>query len=175
MPEADVDVIDQLSQGFVSPKRAREIDAEHPDAKRELVGWIRDAVRSQSWPRAGRLINLGAQLKPEGLGQLLCDLLDADIEQLNTEDIIEIVGELEEPGAETSLFAAIERSRASDSPAYWLTQKAISALGSFDTDMAATYLRQLTESDWPKVVRWYAAIELGTEESLDFGEDEAMG
>lgn len=172
--ESQVDSVDSLSAGFITPERARAIATQYPGVTESIVGWIREAAAVQNWPRVERLANLAAPLRAPGLGDALRDLLDANIAQLNNEDMVDILGEIRAVGAGSSIFRLAQRSVELDSPAYWLCQKAILSLSELGTDAARAYLRAMTAAPWPPPIRWHAAVALGIEDELGFDEDQML-
>jgi hypothetical protein len=173
--EVGVDVVDSLLVGFITPERAAEIEARFPIVADSIGGWIKDSAAAQNWSRVERLANLAARLQPPGLGDILRELLDADIAELNNEDVVDILGEIHEAGAAGSIFRLVERSAESDAPAYWLCQKAILSLSELETDEANGYLLTLTRPSWPGPIRWHAAVALQIEDDLGFEEDRMLG
>jgi hypothetical protein len=167
------DLVDSLAVG-VTPERATEIAAEYPEVKESIVDWIRESSAAQDWRRVERLANLAAPLRAPGLGEALRDLLDANIAELNNEDIVDILGEIRETRAANSIFRLVERSVTSDAPSYWLCQKAILSLSDVDTDEAKGYLRAMTAANWPRPIRWHAAVALQIEDKLGFDEDHML-
>ncbi|WP_109634006.1 HEAT repeat domain-containing protein [Lentzea atacamensis] len=122
-----------------------------------------------------RLANLAAPLAAPGLGEVLCSIIERDISGLNTEDLVEILGDIGASEAAGSIFRMLQRRIAFDKPAYWLAQKSILALSEFGTEEADEYLRDMTRSDWPDPVRWHAAVALCVEDDLGFDEDRMLG
>ncbi|TDD54487.1 hypothetical protein E1263_26970 [Kribbella antibiotica] len=173
MPRAEL--VASLAVGFITKERAEEIAAEYPEVISSIAGWIREAAAREDWRMVERFANLAAPLAPPGVGEVLRELLDADIDQLNNEDVVDILGELRAVEAASSLFRAVERSLESDAPAYWLCQKAIGSLRDLETDEANDYLRTLTAATWPGPIRWYAAEALQIEDELGFAEDQMLG
>ncbi|MEU2272496.1 hypothetical protein ABZ568_39855 [Streptomyces olindensis] len=165
-----VDAVDALVEGFVTEQRAQSIAAEYPEVAESVVAWIREAACARHWPRVERLANLAAALQAPGLGETLREILDADVPELNNEDLVDILGQIRATDAAASLYRAAERSVQVDAPAYWLCQKVIASLSEIATREALGYVRNMTASRWPDVVRWHAAVELGAEEELGFDE-----
>jgi hypothetical protein len=168
------DLVDSLAVGFITTERARAIVTQYPEVTGSIVGWIREAATSRDWRRVERLANLAAPLRAPGLGEALRDLLDANIAQLNNEDMVDILGEIRAVESGDSLFRLVERSVESDSPAYWLCQKAILSLSELDTDEANGYLHAMTATPWPRSIRWHAAVALGIEDELGFDENQML-
>ena len=168
------DLVDSLIVGYVAPEDARAIAAQYSDVTGSIVGWIREAATAEDWRRVERFANLAAPLQPLGLGEALQELLDANITELNNEDLVDILGEIRAVESANSIFRVVERSMESDAPAYWLCQKAIGALCDLDTDEANGYLHAMTAKPWPQAIRWYAAVALQIEEELGFDEDQML-
>lgn len=168
------DLVDALAIGFITTERATAIATQYPEATASIVGWIQEAATSQDWRRVERLANLAAPLRAPGLGEALRDLLDASIDQLNNEDMVDILGEIRAVESVNSLFRLAERSVESDSPAYWLCQKVILSLSELDTEEANGYLRAMTATSWPRPIRWHAAVALEIEDELGFDEDQML-
>ncbi|MDX6740107.1 hypothetical protein [Actinocorallia sp. A-T 12471] len=170
-----VDQIDSLITGFVAPERARAIAREYPTVIDSIAEWIRCSAVQENWRRVERLANLAAPLDAPGLGAVLCELVDRDVSGLNVEDLVEILGEIGAASSGVAIFRMLERRIASDGPAYWLSQKAILALGEFGTVESDGFLRKMTGKDWPDPVRWHSAVALGVEDDLGFDEDQMLG
>ncbi|MBB5122735.1 hypothetical protein [Streptomyces eurocidicus] len=173
--EPCVDLVDPLIVGFITVERTREIEAMSPGLANAIADWIREAAAVQDWRRVERLANLAAPLQAPGLGDALRDLLDADIAELNNEDMVDLLGEIRATGAASSIFRLVTRSITADAPAYWLCQKSILSLSEFGTEEANEYLRVLTTSTWPAPIRWHSAVALGIEDSLGFEEGQMLG
>ncbi|WP_091646088.1 hypothetical protein [Micromonospora pallida] len=149
--------------------------AEFPETVRSISGWIRDAAAVRDWRRVERFANLAAVLNAPGLGEVLQLILDADVRDgLNEEDLVDILGEVRAVAAAGTIFQVVKRSLESDAPAYWLSQKAIGALGDIDTEEARRYLREMTTESWPNPIRWHAAVDLCIEDELGFDEDSML-
>ncbi len=172
--KADVDVVDSMVVGFITDARAGEIEAACPGVAASIVGWVRDSAADRNWPRVERLANLAARLQPPGLGEALRELIDADIKELNNEDLVDILGEIQDADSASSIFGLVQRSFTSDAPAYWLCQKAILSLSTLETVKADAYLLALTKPNWPNPIRWHAAVALQIEDSLGFIEDDML-
>lgn len=172
-PEADL--VESLVNGFLTERDARSIAELHPGLCDVIVSWIREAAHVGSWARVEKFANLAAPLRVAGLGEVLQEILDSDAAGMNKEDLVDILGEIREVGAATCLFRVAEGSASKDAPAYWLCQKVISSLGEIGTPEAFERIRQMTAQSWPDTVRWHAAVELGIEDELGFGEDQMLG
>ncbi|MFD7339630.1 HEAT repeat domain-containing protein [Streptomyces violascens] len=118
---------------------------------------------------------MAAPLRVEGLGEVLQEILDSGAAGLNKEDLVDILGEIQEVGAVASLFRAAEGSVSQDAPAYWLCQKVISSLGEIGTPEALECIRRMAGRSWPDAIRWHPAVELGIENELGFGEGQTLG
>lgn len=173
--DSAIDRVDALTDGYISPERAQEISKRYPAVSNVVVGWIRESAAQRNWRRVERFANLAAALKVAGLGGVVVELVDSDVEGLNYEDLIDILGEIREEAAANSMFRLAERSREHDAPAFWLCQKVILSLSELDTDEARDRLRMMTTAAWPSAVRWHAAVALGMEEQLGFDEDHMLG
>ncbi|MGV9321590.1 hypothetical protein [Streptomyces sp. NPDC003660] len=153
---------------------AGSISAQYPEAPELIATWIRDAARAEHWSRVDKFANLAAPMRAPGLGEVLQELLDSEVDGFNKEDVVDILGEIQAEAAVGSLFRVAARSVVRDAPAYWLCQKVISSLGGINTIEAREVLRQMTATSWPPTIRWYAAVELGIEDELGFDEDEML-
>jgi hypothetical protein len=173
--ESIVDVVDSSLTGYIDLARATAIAQEYPAVLSSIVSWIRDSANRRDWRRVERLANLAAPLKVPGLGPILRDLIDADISELNKEDVVDILGEIKAIDSASSLFRLAERSLGPDRPAYWLCQKVVLSLSDLGTDEADGYLRAMTAATWPDPIRWHAAVALGIEDELGFEEDRMLG
>ncbi|MGW0881757.1 HEAT repeat domain-containing protein [Streptomyces sp. NPDC002671] len=167
--------MESLVNGFLTEQDARSIAELHPGLCGGIVSWIREAAHMGNWTRVEKFANLAAPLRVAGLGEVLQEVLDSDAAGLNKEDLVDILGEIREAGAVTSLFRVAEGSVSKDAPAYWLCQKVIASLGEIGTPEALECIRQMTAQSWPDAVRWHAAVELGIEGELGFDEDQMLG
>ncbi|MGN9781221.1 hypothetical protein ACTMTF_07330 [Nonomuraea sp. ZG12] len=172
---SSVDMVNPLAAGFITKQYAQSVAAEYPETAESIAAWIREAARARDWRRVERLANLAAPLQAPGLGEVLREILDADVPGLNNEDLVDILGDIQATDAVACLFRVAERSVQTDAPAYWLCQKVIFSLGAIGTVEALDRVREMTAPSWPDVVRWHAAFELEIEEELGFDEDRMLG
>ncbi|GAA3375486.1 hypothetical protein GCM10020367_43480 [Streptomyces sannanensis] len=172
---SQVDLVESLVNGFLAEQDARSIAAQYPEVAGSIVSWIREAAHMGNWARVGRFANLAAPLRVVGLGGVLQEIFDSDVQGSNEEDLVDILGEIQAADAVACLFRVAERSASKDAPAYWLCQKVISSLGEIGTPEALERIRRMTASPWPDAVRWHAAVELEIEEELGFDEDRMLG
>ncbi|MFI7455510.1 hypothetical protein ACIBQX_49185 [Nonomuraea sp. NPDC049714] len=172
---SSADKVDSLVTGGVSEQHAQAIAAEYPETTESIATWIREAARAHNWRRVERLANLAAPLRAPGLGEVLREILEADVPGLNNEDLVDILGDIQATDAVACLFRVAERSVQADAPAYWLCQKVIFSLGAIGTVEALDRVREMTAPSWPDVVRWHAAVELEIEEELGFDEERMLG
>ncbi|MGN9841226.1 hypothetical protein ACTMTI_24170 [Nonomuraea sp. H19] len=156
---SSADMVDSLVTGVVTKRHAQSIAAEYPEAMESIAAWIREAARARNWRRVERLANLAAPLQAPRLGEVLREILGADVPGLNNEDLVEILGEIQATDAVVCLFRVAERSVQADAPAYWLCQKVIFSLGAIGTVEALGRIREMTAPSWPDVVRWQAAVD----------------
>ncbi|MFI9529333.1 hypothetical protein [Micromonospora rosaria] len=169
-------VVDRIiSQGPVTAAIAERVKDEFPEVSQSLVSWIRDAANECDWSRVGRFSNLAAALRVVGLSEVLSELLDRGESGLNEEDLVDILGEVKAVESAGVIFRTLRRRLDSDSPAYWLSQKAIFALSELETDEANKFLEEMTKDGWPGVIRWHAAVALRIEVELGFDEDAMLG
>jgi len=171
-PEADL--VESLINRFLTQQDAESIAQTHPRVRDVIVPWIHEAAHAQNWTRVEKFANLAASLRVSGLGEVLREILDSSPTGLNKEDLVDILGEIRETDAATSLFRVAENSVSEDAPAYWLCQKVISSLAEIGTPEALQYIHQMTDRSWPDVVRWHAAVELRIEDELGFDEDRML-
>ncbi|MFI8524873.1 HEAT repeat domain-containing protein [Promicromonospora sukumoe] len=171
----EVDRVEALVTGFLTEQESRSISELHPGLRGVIVSWIREAAHAGNWTRVGKFANLAAPLRVGALGEVLQEILDSDAPGLNKEDLVEILGEIRETGAVSSLFRIAEGSVSKDAPAYWLCQKVISSLGEIGTPEALDRIRQMTAQSWPDAIRWHAAVELDIEDDLGFDEGQTLG
>lgn len=171
----EVDLVESLVTGFLTERDARSIVELHPGLYSVILSWINEAAYAGNWTRVEKFANLAAQLRVEGLGEILQEILDSGAAGLNKEDLVDILGEIREVGAVSSLFRVAEDSVSKDAPAYWLCQKVISSLGEIGTPEALDRIRQMTAQSWPDAVRWHAAVELDIEDELGFDEGQMLG
>jgi len=161
-----------IGNGFLTDKRAQEIQSMFPQVSDSLVQWIRDSAATRDWRRVERFANLAAAVRAPGLGSVLCEILAADPYGLNKEDLVEILGEVGAVDCAPVIIQLVKDSLASDAPAYWLCQKAILALADLGTEESRRFLSSMTADSWPNPIRWHAAVALNVEDELGFDEDE---
>lgn len=169
------DRVKSLVTGFLTERDSRSISELHPGLRSAIVSWIREAAYAENWTRVEKFASLAAPLRVEGLGEVLQEILDSGAAGLNKEDLVDILGEIREVGAVSSLFRVAEGSLSKDAPAYWLCQKVIASLGEIGTPEALGRIRQMTAQSWPDAIRWHAAVELGIEDELGFDEVQMLG
>jgi hypothetical protein len=83
---SSVDMVNPLAVGFITKQYAQSIAAEYPETAESIAAWIREAARARDWRRVERLANLAALLQAPGLGEVLREILDADVPGLNNGD-----------------------------------------------------------------------------------------
>lgn len=166
--------------GYIGADRARAVVAAAPEARDEILGWLRDAAACGDWRTVEKFANLAVHTHPEGLAAVLAPIVADGTAPTNYEDLVEILGEVADHERDVEAVRAIVRLLTarlpSDGPAYALSLKAVQALGAIGGAEAERALRDVAEdAGRPAPVRWEAAIELGIEDDLGFDEDEMTG
>ncbi|WP_371669794.1 hypothetical protein OG985_20420 [Streptomyces sp. NBC_00289] len=164
--------------GYVGRERAAEVAAAVPEARARILDWVRSAADSGDFRRFERLAALAVHLHPEGLAPILVPLLASDAAGVNTEDLVDMLGELRAPESVDAISHVVREKRNADGPFYPLGIKGVQSLGEIGTPEAHQFLRGIATSgpgEWPDPLRWHAAEELGIEDELGFDEDEMLG
>jgi len=173
--EFRVEKFETMASEYPKDRDIASLVEQFPEIHARIISWIRDAIRDRAWRRVDKFVLVAAAVKAEGLGDVLVEILCSDIEQVNREDYVCILGDLREVDAVDCLTNLAERTILTDGPSYWLIQKIIGSLGDIGTHDAREYLLAMTKEPWPKVLRWHAAVELQIEDELGFDEDEMLG
>ncbi|MGW5657481.1 hypothetical protein ACWDFR_29000 [Streptomyces sp. 900105755] len=167
-----------LAGGYVSAQRAEETAAAVPAARQRILDWLRITSAESDWRRFERLAGLALHLHPEGLGPILATVLAARPAGVNTEDLVDLLGELRAPEGVEPVAALVRERKSTDGPYFTFCVKALQSLSEIGTDEAVGFLRGIATGDpavWPDPLRWHAAEELGIEDELGFDEDRMLG
>ncbi|WP_369223072.1 HEAT repeat domain-containing protein [Streptomyces sp. R39] len=175
----DLERVDSLvTGGYVGAERAEEAVAAVPAARQRVLGWLRITSAEGDWRRFERLTALALHIHPEGLGPILATVLATQPPGVNTEDLVDLLGELRAPEGVEPVAALVRERTSADGPYFTFCVKAIQALGEIGTPDAVDFLRGIATGDpaaWPDPLRWHAAEELGIEDELGFDEDRMLG
>lgn len=167
-----------VTGGYVGAERAEETAAAVPVARQRVLDWLRITSAEGDWRRFERLTALALHLHPEGLGPILAAVLVTRPTGVNTEDLVDLLGELRAPEGVEPVAALVRERKSTDSPYFTFCVKALQTLGEIGTPEAVGFLRGIATGDpaaWPDPLRWHAAEELGIEDELGFDEDRMLG
>ncbi|SOD60134.1 hypothetical protein SAMN06297387_10225 [Streptomyces zhaozhouensis] len=161
-----------LPRGFLGENETERIRESFPDAPQRIVGWLRLLTNEEEWATFNRFALLAAEFAPPGLVDVLRPVLQAAPTAANQEGLVEILGDLADPAATSTVIAYFDRTWPQETPFYSSSVKALEALGAIGTEEAQSFLRSLAEDHGkPAPLRWYAAVELQIEDELGFDED----
>ncbi|MFD4604885.1 hypothetical protein ACFWPQ_43585 [Streptomyces sp. NPDC058464] len=170
-----------VTGGYIDAERAEETAAAVPAARQRVLDWLRITSTEGDWRRFERLAGLALHLHPEGLGPILATVLaarPAGPAGVNTEDLVDLLGELRAPEGVAAVAALVRERKSTDGPYFTFCVKALQTLGEIGTPEAVGFLRGIATGDptaWPDPLRWHAAEELGIEDKLGFDEDRMLG
>lgn len=172
-------VRDLLGTGYISAERAQAVVAAAPAARDRILSWLRDFARAGEWSSFEKFSNLAVHTHPEGLAAVLIPVIAEGTARTNYEDLVEILGEVAtddgDPDAVPALHRLLAARLTTEGPGYWLCLKAVEALGAIGGPRAEEILHAVAVGDYPKPVKWQAAVELAIEDELGFDEDEMTG
>ncbi|WP_046734623.1 HEAT repeat domain-containing protein [Streptomyces humi] len=175
----DLERADSLvTGGYISTRRAEETAAAVPAARQRVLDWLRITSAEGDWRRFERLAALALHLHPEGLGPILAAVLVSRPAGVNTEDMVDLLGELRAPEGVEPVAALVRERKSTDGPCFTFCVKALQTLGEIGTPEAVGFLRGIATGDpaaWPDTLRRHAAEELGIEDELGFDEDGTLG
>ncbi|MFC9506087.1 hypothetical protein [Streptomyces sp. NPDC057002] len=167
-----------VGRGYVGRERAEEVAAEVPEARTHILGWLRTVSEAGDWRRFERLAGVAVHLHPDGLAPVLASALASHAAGLNSEDLVDMLGELRAPEGVEPISALVQEKRDVDGPFFSFCVKGIQALGEIGGADAERFLRSIATNEpgsWPDALRWHAAEELGIEDELGFDEDDMLG
>ncbi|MFJ3805608.1 HEAT repeat domain-containing protein [Streptomyces sp. NPDC090073] len=180
-----IDRVDALiGGGYVGKEKAASVAAEVPESATRILGWLRVMAGAGDWRRFERFAGVAVHLHPDGLAEILLSALQpsapsgqdtAGAPRVNTEDVVDMLGELRAPEAVGPISRLLRDKRESDAPFFAVCTKIIHSLAEIGTPDARDVLREVATGSWPKPLKWHAAEELGIEEELGFDEDEMPG
>ncbi|MEV7978365.1 HEAT repeat domain-containing protein [Streptomyces sp. NPDC086519] len=175
----DLERVDSLvAGGYIGAERAEDAAAAVPAARQHVLDWLRITSAEGDWRRFERFAALALHIHPEGLGPILATVLATRPPGVNTEDLVDLLGELRAPEGVEPVAALVRERTSTDGPYFTFCVKAIRALGEIGTPDAADFLRGIATGDpaaWPDLLRRHAAEELGIEDELGFDEDRILG
>lgn len=147
--------------------------------RQRVLDWLRITSTEGDWRRFERLAALALHLHPEGLGPILATVLATQPPGVNTEDLVDLLGELRAPEGVEPVAALVRERKSADGPYFTFCVKAaLQSLGKIGTPEALGFLRSIATGDpaaWPDPLRRHAAEELGIEDELGFDEDRMRG
>lgn len=172
-------VRDLLGTGYISAECAQAVVAAAPAARDHILSWLRDFARAGEWRSFEKFSNLAVHTHPEGLAAVLIPVIVEGTARTNYEDLVEILGEVAtddgEPDAVPALHRLLTARLTTEGPGYWLCLKTVEALGAIGGPRAEEILHAVAVGDYPKPVKWQAAVELAIEDELGFDEGEMTG
>ncbi|WP_145969027.1 HEAT repeat domain-containing protein [Streptomyces hyaluromycini] len=181
-PVADRALLERVDSlvtgGYVGAERAEESAVAVPAARQRVLDWLRITSAEGDWRRFERLAVLALHVHPEGLGPILATVLATRPAGVNTEDLVDLLGELRAPEGVEPVATLVRERKSTDGPYFAFCVKALQALGEIGTPEAVRFLRGIATGDpaaWPDPLRWHAAEELGIEDELGFDEDRMLG
>lgn len=171
-----------LGQGYIGETSASRVASALPDISVRIGELLSSADGDGDWQTFTTLANLARWVSPAGLAEQLIPVLEKRPQGVNKEDLVEILGEIESAAAVPTVIHVFHEELDNDGPAYWTCKKCIAALGTVHFALgdehdggASAFLRQVATGDYPKPLKWEAAVELGIEDDLGFDEDEMTG
>ncbi|MFF5155335.1 hypothetical protein ACFY3N_03500 [Streptomyces sp. NPDC000348] len=165
-------------RGYVGRECAEDVAAEIPEVRSRVLGWLRTVAEAGDWRRFERLAGVAVHLRPDGLAPLLASVLVSRPSGVNTEDLVDMLGELRAPEGVEPISSLVREGKDTDGPFLSFCVKGIQALGEIGGAEAERFLRSVAVSEpgtWPDPLRWHAAEELGIEDELGFDEDDVLG
>lgn len=165
-------------RGYVGRQQAEEVVVAVPEARTQILDWLRSLADTGDWRRFERLAGVAVHLHPDGLGPVLASVLATRAPGINTEDVVDMLGEVRAPEGVEPISSLVWDRKDADGPFYAFCIKAIQALGEIGGPEAEQFLRGIATDEagvWPNPLRWHAAEELGIEEELGFDEDDMLG
>jgi hypothetical protein len=136
------------------------------------------AELSERWHEVGGVTDGGAgdPTHPEGLAAVLVPVIAEGTARTTYEDLVEILGGVAandgDPDAVPALSRLLTARVTADAPAHALCLKTVEALGAIGGPLAEESLHAIAVGNYPKPLKWQAAVELGIEDELGFDEDE---
>ncbi|MFD7765514.1 hypothetical protein [Streptomyces sp. NPDC059787] len=165
-------------RGYVGRECAEDVVAEVPEVRTRILGWLRTVSEAEDWRRFERLAGVAVHLRPDGLAPLLASVLASRPLGVNTEDLVDMLGELRAPEGVEPISTLVRERKDTDGPFFTFCVKGIQALGEIGGAEAERFLRSVAVSEpgaWPDPLRRHAAEELGIEDELGFDEDDMLG
>ncbi len=163
-----------LGSGYLGKNRVLEVASVVPELESNVTGLLRGFALARDWRNLERFAIVAAYIHPDGLGEILCDVLDSDEPGVNREDLVDLIGEIRYEAGVSPILRFMDRMVGVDAPYYSVCRKCIHSLGGIGTDESKNSLQGLTGSGFPDPIRWHAAVELEIETDLGFDEDEML-
>ncbi|MFF4114700.1 hypothetical protein ACFY0P_14665 [Streptomyces sp. NPDC001714] len=110
-----------------------EIKSRFTSAGPEVLDWLRITSAEGDWRRFERLAALALYLPPEGLGPVLATVLAERPAGVNTEDLVDLLGELRAPEGVEPVAALVRERKSTDGPHFTFCVKALQSLGEIGT------------------------------------------
>jgi hypothetical protein len=174
MNEAAARVDQILGTGYIDQEKAEQVREEEPDFTANLLEFMISLRREGDLLQFSRLANLAVWLTPEGLSDVIVPVLQGGPEGAQQEDLVDILGQLRSDSSVPAIENLIEARKDREAPYFALTTKCIQALGEISSPQGDEVLRKVATGDYPKPLKWHAAVELGIEDDLGFVEDEML-
>ncbi|OEV29140.1 hypothetical protein AN219_18135 [Streptomyces nanshensis] len=174
MNEAIARVNRTLGSGYISQESAERVKDEEPEFSANILDALESLKEGGEYTLFSRFANLAVWLAPDGLDDVLIPVLKERPQGVLEEDLVDILGQLRAESAVPAIRDLIKSEKDRDSPYFSLTTKCIQALGEIGSDDGDETLREVATGEYPNVLKWHAAVELGIEDELGFEEDEML-
>lgn len=163
-----------LGAGCISLEKARRVREEEPEFSAGIVRTLELLKEAEEYTLFSRFANLAVWLAPDGLSDVLIQVLQERPRGIIEEDLVDILGQLQSESAVPAIRGLLDSKRGQDSPYYSLAEKCIQALGEIGSVEGEEVLREVATGEHSNALRWHAAVELGIEDELGFDEDEML-
>jgi hypothetical protein len=164
-----------LVGGYIGREKAAAAEAAVPEAGARILGWLRDMAEARDWSRFGRFAAIGVHLHPVGLAPILLSVLALRLREVNTDDLVDMLGELRSPEAVGPLARLLGERHDAGHLSFSLGSACVRAMGEIGTPGAERELREIVSGDWPQELRECAADELDSFGARDGGGAPAPG
>lgn len=151
-----------LVGGCIGKEKAAAAQAAVPVAESRILSWLRDMAEARDWARFGRFAAIGVHLHPVGLAPILLSVLALRVREVNTEELVGMLGELRSPEAVGPLARLLREyhGKDTDQSSRSLSGACVRAMGEIGTPGAERELREIVTGDWPQELKECAADEL---------------
>ncbi|WP_328495899.1 hypothetical protein OHS59_26590 [Streptomyces sp. NBC_00414] len=167
-----------IGSGHMGREKAVEVEDAFPEARARILGRLRLSSQAGDWRRFEPQAGVAVHLHPEGLAAILAPVLAPRAQGVNSEDLVDMLGELRAPEGVEPISSLVRERKDTDGPFYALCIKGVQALAGIGTPEALRFLGDIARTapgKWPDPLRWHAAQELGIEDELGFDEDAMLG